>query len=69
MFSKQCKLHIEEAGMTRWQHFKFAFGILIELKKAELAILLHMFVPRCCQTYASDKIKELAIKLNRHNND
>jgi hypothetical protein len=55
--------------MTRWQHFKFAFGILIELKKAEFAILLHMFVPRCCQTYASDKIKELAIKLNRQNND
>ena len=65
MFSKECKLHMEEAGMTRWQHFKFAFGIMIELKKAELAILVHMFVPRCCQTYASGKIKELAERLDK----
>jgi hypothetical protein len=65
MFSKECKLHMEEAGMTRWQHFKFAFGIMIELKKAELAILVHMVVPRCCQTYASDKIKELAERLDK----
>lgn len=65
MFSKECKLHMKEAGMTRWQHFKFAFGIMIELKKAELAILVHMFVPRCCQTYASDKIKELAARLDK----
>lgn len=65
MFSKECKLHMQEAGMTRWQHFKFAFGIMMELKKAELAILVHMFVPRCCQTYASDKIKELAARLDK----
>jgi hypothetical protein len=57
---------MEKAGMTRWGHFKFAFGFLIELKKAELAILIHMFVPRCCETYASDKIKELANKLEKH---
>jgi hypothetical protein len=56
---------MEEAGMTRWQHFKFAFGIMVELKKAELAILIHMFAPRCCQTYASDKIKELAERLEK----
>lgn len=65
MFSKECKLHMQEAGMTKWQHFKFAFGIIMELKKAELAILVHMFVPRCCQTYASDKIKELAARLDK----
>lgn len=66
MFSKKCKLHMEKAGMTRWGHFKFAFGFLIELKKAELAILIHMLVPRCCETYASDKIKKLANKLEKH---
>jgi hypothetical protein len=30
-------------------------------------LLLHMFVPRCCETYASDKVKELAAKLEDHN--
>ena len=52
--------------MTRWEHFKFAFHFLVELKKAELSLLLHMFIPRCCETYASDKIKELAVKLETH---
>ena len=66
MFSKECKAHLKNVNMTRWQHFKFAFGFLIELKKAELALLLHMFVPRCCESYASNKIKELAKKLDNH---
>jgi len=25
-----------------------------------------MFVPRCCESYASDKIKDLASKLQEH---
>jgi len=66
MFSKECKAHLKNVNMTRWQHFKFALGFLIELKKAELALLLHMFVPRCCESYASNKIKELAKKLDNH---
>tara|TARA_R110000782_G_scaffold12064_2_gene36155 strand:- start:2311 stop:2511 length:201 start_codon:yes stop_codon:yes gene_type:complete len=60
MFSKKCKSHLEDVNMSRWQHFKFAFGFLVELKKAELAILVHMFAPRYFETYASDKIRELA---------
>jgi hypothetical protein len=67
MFSKKCKAHLSSVDMNAWQHFKFAFGFLTELKKAELALLLHMFVPRCCETYASDKVKELAAKLEDHN--
>lgn len=67
MFSKKCKAHLEEANMTAAEHFKFALGLVVELKKAECALLLHMIAPRCCQTYASDKIKELAEKLGNHN--
>lgn len=67
MFSKECKKHLVDVNMTRWEHFKFAFHFLVELKKAELSLLLHMFIPRCCETYASDKIKELAVKLETHN--
>ena len=66
MFSPKCKAHLDLVSMTRWQHFKHAFKIVIELKKAEIALLIHMFVPRCCETYASDKIKELASKLKKH---
>lgn len=60
MFSKQCKAHLEEVKMTRWQHFRFAWWFLIQLKKAEIALLIHSFAPRYFQTYASDKIIELA---------
>jgi hypothetical protein len=63
MFSKKCKAHLADVKMTRWEHFKFAFGFLVELKKAEVALLVHMFAPRYCETYASDKIKSLSSKL------
>jgi len=65
MFSKECKIHMEEAGMSRWQHFKFAFNLLVELKKAEIALIVHMFAPRYCKTYASDKIKNLATLMEK----
>jgi hypothetical protein len=66
MFSSKCKAHLHSVDMTAWQHFKYAFNIIIELKKAEIALLIHMFAPRCCETYASDKIKELARSLEEH---
>ena len=43
MLSKQCKLHLEEADMTRWQHFKHAIGIAWKLKLAAGAVFLHAF--------------------------
>lgn len=63
MLSKKCKEHMASVDMSCMQHFKFAFGILVELKKAELALLVHMVAPRYFETYASNKIKELANKL------
>ena len=56
---------MEEAGMSRWQHFKFAFNLLVELKKAEIALIVHMFAPRYCKTYAIDKIKKLATLMEK----
>ena len=66
MFSKKCKQHFEDVGMTRWEHFRFAWWFLIQLKKAEIALFIHIFAPRYFQTYASDKIKMLAKKLEEH---
>jgi len=66
MFSKKCKQHFEDVGMTRWEHFRFAWWFLIQLKKAEIALFIHIFAPRYFQTYASNKIKMLAKKLEEH---
>lgn len=63
MFSKECKLHLDEAKMTRLQHFRFAIWFAWEMKKSVLALVIHAFVPRLFKTYASDKIMELAATL------
>ena len=59
MFSKQCKLHMDEAGMTRWQHFKRALWISWQLEKAAYACFFHAFAPRWFKGYASNKCKEI----------
>ena len=51
MFSKKCKLHLEEADMTRWQHFKHAIGIAIRMEMAAGAVFLHAFEPRYFNVY------------------
>ena len=60
MFSDKCKLHLEEAKMTRWQHFKHAMGIAWRLTKATVAVFLHAFAPRYFKRYASETCKEIA---------
>ena len=59
MFSKQCKLHLEEANMTRWQHFKHAIGIMFRLKLVVGAVFIHAFAPRYFKTYATDTMKDI----------
>ena len=57
MFSKECRLHLEEANMTRWQHFKRATWVAWQMQKSAIACLLHAFAPRWFSSYASDKCK------------
>tara|TARA_R100000541_G_scaffold17048_1_gene26771 strand:+ start:13211 stop:13408 length:198 start_codon:yes stop_codon:yes gene_type:complete len=59
MFSKQCKVHLEEAEMTRWQHFKHACKISWRLEKAAWAVFLHAFAPRYFKTYASETCNDI----------
>lgn len=66
MFSKKCQAHLNDVNMTRWQHFKFAWWFLWQLKKAGIALAIHSVAPRFLQTYASDKILELAEILKDH---
>jgi len=51
------------------QHARFAMRIALELQIAVIAITLHSFIPRCCKTYASDKIKELADRFKEMNDE
>ena len=60
MYSKQCKLHLEEVNMTRWQHFKHAISIVWRLKLAAGAVLIHAFAPRYFKTYATDVCNAIA---------
>lgn len=66
MFSKECKLHLKEAKMTRNQHFWHAIGIAFKLKLAAGAVFIHAFAPRYFKTYASDTCKDIA---EQHKND
>ena len=59
MLTKKCKKHMDGAGMSRWQHFKFAINFAYQLKKAAWAVAIHAVIPRYFETYGSDKIKEL----------
>jgi hypothetical protein len=59
MFSKQCGIHLNDANMTRSQHFKHAIGIAWRLKKASMAVFLHAFAPRYFKTYASETCNDI----------
>ena len=65
MLSKECKLHMEEAGMTRWQHFWHAVKIAYKLEKAATRVVIHAFAPRFYKTYATDTMRNI---LEEHDN-
>jgi len=46
MISKKCKEHMDGAGMTRWQHFKFAIGFAYQLEKTACVVFIHAIAPR-----------------------
>jgi len=50
---------MKDAGMTRWQHFKFAMGIAFQLELTACALFIHAIAPRYFKTYGSEKIKDL----------
>lgn len=64
MYSKECKLHLQNANMTRWQHFKHAITIAWSLKKAAMAVFVHAFAPRYFKTYATETCETIAMENN-----
>ena len=64
MFSKECKLHLEEVGETRWQHSQQACWVSWQLEKAAYAAFIHAFAPRWFKSYATDKCREVVESRN-----
>ncbi len=60
MYSKQCKLHLKEVNMTRYEHLKHALNISWRLFKATLAVFIHAFAPRWFKKYASKECGKIA---------
>jgi hypothetical protein len=65
MFSKECKLHLKKAKMTRKEHFLFAIKTAGQLQLAVLALLIHSIAPRFFETYAGDTIKSIHAKITK----
>jgi hypothetical protein len=59
MFSKQCKLHLQEVEMTGWQHMKHALGIAFKMQLLVPIIIIHSIAPRFFKTTATDTMKRI----------
>lgn len=56
---RQTREHLQQAGESYWQHFRFAttFGLLAVA--AGIAALLHAFIPALCSSTASRIVRHL----------
>jgi len=68
MLTNKCKEHCKSVGQTRWQHFKFATGVALQMQVVTIVLLIHALIPRFFITTASDKIIELAEQLEERKN-
>jgi len=59
MFSKQCKLHLEEVGETGLQHAKHAVKAAIRLQLLVPALLVHAVAPRCFTHTATNVMNDI----------
>ena len=59
MYTKASKQHLEEAEMTRWQHFKHAVSIAYRMEMAACAVFIHAFFPRLFTKYATNTCKKI----------
>jgi len=66
---KESKKHLNDVDMTYWSHFVYASKFIFKLKKIELALLIHMFLPVYFEQYASKQIIALAKLMEEKNNE
>lgn len=58
MLSKQCKLHLEQEGMTGLQHMRRALKMAVKLQLAVPALVVHSVAPRFFTRTASTIMKD-----------
>lgn len=66
MFSKQCKLHLEEKGETGLEHMKAALKTAVKLQLLVPALVVHSVAPRFFKDTATKVMKN--ILGDRHEN-
>ena len=59
MFSKKCKAHLEENGMTGIEHLKFAWKLAWICKKTAIGLVIHGLAPRLCQNVATKNLAQM----------
>lgn len=59
MFSKQCKLHLEEKGETGLEHMKAALKTAVKLQLLVPALVVHSVAPRFFTDTASRVMKDI----------
>jgi hypothetical protein len=59
MFSKQCKLHLDEKGETGLEHMKAALTAAIKLQLIVPTLVIHAVAPRFFTDTASNVMKDI----------
>ena len=59
MFSKQCKLHLEEKGESGLQHMSHALKAAVRLQLLVPALVIHAIAPRFFTDTATDVMKDI----------
>jgi len=59
MFSKQCKLHLEEQGETGLEHLKKALKVALRLQLLVPTLIIHAFAPRFFSHTATTTMKDI----------
>jgi hypothetical protein len=59
MFSKQCKLHLEEKGETGLEHMKAALKTAVKLQLLVPALVVHSVAPRFFTDTATRVMKDI----------
>jgi hypothetical protein len=59
MFSKQCKLHLEEKGETGLQHMRAALWAALRLQMLVPLLIIHSIAPRFFTHKGSEVIQDI----------
>jgi len=59
MFSKQCKLHLEEVGKSGPEHMAWALKTAVKLQLLVPALVIHSIAPRFFTHTTTDTLKDI----------